>query len=594
MTVIMTLRTALLNGASVGLAVGLALGVGSIMERHDFLLALPTNAPADAVTATMQQFGHWGAPLSRSEVTLGLHALGGLCVGLAGALALFLFPAGLGRRALALLPLSLIASTGVTLFAEWIWSRRGIPGGIDLAVMLWGGLLLWSFLIGGIVRWLSHKAGWAGWIVVALLISLGWGAAVWRADFPGVKTEAFASVESPRRVLLIGLDAASWANLEPSIEAGLMPTLAGLQNRGAWGELESSDPTWSPRIWTTIATGRRPEDHGILDFTKDGVPYSSNSRREWALWDLLPLYGARSAFHYWWASWPAEDVDGRIVTDRFQQFELDQRLSPEQEEVRLQAIFEAAQTRAEPRSQSLSGTPPDSVEEFEERHAIKLEVLDEFLLRDEFVTQLGLEAIEDGTFDLVSVYLRGMDAVGHKFWKWHYHQTAPRAADWVYGEPDSDQAVLGGVIQHMDVLVDQWLKRVLDAAGPDWNVIVVSDHGMRATVPTNQGREPETGTHHRSGMILMAGPDVKEDFVIRGANIYDVFPTILYLMGLPVATDLPGRILFEALQPSREILLAVRMVDAYPAREAKDHTPLRTDKDDGYLERLKALGYVVD
>ena len=594
MTETTTLRTALQNGASVGLAVGLALGVGSILERHDFLLALPTNGPADAVSATMQHFGHWGAPLSRSEVSLVLHALGGLCLGLAGGFALFVFPAGVGRRVLALLPLSLIASSGVTLFAEWIWARRGLAGGLDLGVMLWGGLLLWSFVVGGVVRWLSQKAGRAGWIVMALLILAGWAVALWRADFPRLEPEAGPNLDPPRRVLLIGLDAASWANLEPSIESGLMPTLAALQNRGAWGELESSDPTWSPRIWTTIATGRRPEDHGILDFTKDGVPYSSNSRREWALWDLLPLYGARSAFHYWWASWPAEDVDGRIVTDRFQQFELDQRLSPEQDEVRLDRIFEAAQARAEPRSESLSVPPPDSIKDFEARHAIKLEVLDEFLLRDEFVTQLGLDAIEDGTFDLVSVYLRGMDAVGHKFWKWHYHQTAPRAAAWVYGEPDSDQETLGGVIQHMDVLVDLWVQRVLDAAGPDWNVVVVSDHGMRATVPTTDAREPETGTHHRSGMILMAGPDVKEDFLIRGANIYDVFPTILYLMGLPVAADLPGRILFEALRPSRDLLPAVRVVDAYPAREAKDHTPLRTDRDEGYLERLKALGYVVD
>ena len=153
---------------------------------------------------------------------------------------------------------------------------------------------------------------------------------------------------------------------------------------------------------------------------------------------------------------------------------------------------------------------------------------------------------------------------------------------------------MGPVVQNVDGLVDQWVGEVLEAAGPDWNVIIVSDHGMRATVPHTDTKEPETGTHHRSGLILMSGPDIKEDSIIRGASIYDVFPTVMYLMGLPVARDLPGRILFEALKAPNGSLPSVQWVDRYPERPLGDTTPIRTDQDDGYLERLKALGYVVD
>ncbi|MCH2187889.1 alkaline phosphatase family protein, partial [Myxococcota bacterium] len=203
-------------------------------------------------------------------------------------------------------------------------------------------------------------------------------------------------------------------------------------------------------------------------------------------------------------------------------------------------------------------------------------------------------AIQDGRFELVSVYLRAIDAIGHKFWKWHYHETAPTMAQWVYGDPDEDQQALGAVVRNVDGVIDDWVGQVLEAAGPDWNIVIVSDHGMRAAVPHSNAEEPETGTHHRSGLILMAGPDVKEDFMIRGASIYDVFPTVMYLMGLPVARDLPGRILFEALRTSAGSLGPVEWVDRYADRPVGDTEPIKTDQDDGYLERLKALGYVVD
>src|SRR6185295_17661328 len=67
------------------------------------------------------------------------------------------------------------------------------------------------------------------------------------------------------RVLLLGVDGADPAILERLIGAGKLPTFGRLRREGAFGPLRSREPLLSPVLWTTIATGRTPQDHGVLD-----------------------------------------------------------------------------------------------------------------------------------------------------------------------------------------------------------------------------------------------------------------------------------------------------------------------------------------
>src|SRR4029450_41521 len=87
------------------------------------------------------------------------------------------------------------------------------------------------------------------------------------------------------------------------------------------GPLRSVEPLLSPLVWTSIATGRRPQDHGVFDFVEiapDGkpTPITSTQPRVPALWNLANTYGRSSGFIGWYASYPAEDVKGFIVSDR--------------------------------------------------------------------------------------------------------------------------------------------------------------------------------------------------------------------------------------------------------------------------------------
>ncbi|HEY3245259.1 MAG TPA: alkaline phosphatase family protein [Phycisphaerae bacterium] len=69
-----------------------------------------------------------------------------------------------------------------------------------------------------------------------------------------------------QRVLIIGLDGATFDVLDPVMAAGLMPRLKAAIDSGARGLLRSTIPPLTPAAWTTFQTGQQPGRHGIIDF----------------------------------------------------------------------------------------------------------------------------------------------------------------------------------------------------------------------------------------------------------------------------------------------------------------------------------------
>ena len=96
-----------------------------------------------------------------------------------------------------------------------------------------------------------------------------------------------------RRAVVIGIDSADWRVIEPLIEAGRMPNLASLRERGTSGPIQTlADFPLSPVVWTSVATGKTPGKHGITWFLVDQpdgsrVPVRSHNRQVKALWNIL-------------------------------------------------------------------------------------------------------------------------------------------------------------------------------------------------------------------------------------------------------------------------------------------------------------------
>ena len=85
----------------------------------------------------------------------------------------------------------------------------------------------------------------------------------------------------PTRVAIFALDGADWDLLHELANDGRIPNLAALTSGGASTSLQTIQPTVSPMIWTTVATGLTPDRHGVIDFVdhQNRTPVDAFSRR---------------------------------------------------------------------------------------------------------------------------------------------------------------------------------------------------------------------------------------------------------------------------------------------------------------------------
>jgi hypothetical protein len=112
----------------------------------------------------------------------------------------------------------------------------------------------------------------------------------------------------PARVYLIGVDGASWNVIDPMMAAGQLPQLARLAADGVTAELETVEPVRSPVVWTSIATGRSPAAHGIVDFfaTRLSIRVPSSFER-------ISQNGARVGLYDYLVTWPPAQLAGGFV-----------------------------------------------------------------------------------------------------------------------------------------------------------------------------------------------------------------------------------------------------------------------------------------
>ena len=141
----------------------------------------------------------------------------------------------------------------------------------------------------------------------------------------GIPTDAFVTGGRPfaKRVLMIGWDGAELATLRLLLEAGQLPHLGSLIDGGAALELTVPRPIFGQSAWTSLATGKRPHEHGVLHAYQpvaDGSelqPLDRYSRECSALWNVLNRAGLHTHIIGWPVTHPAESLTGICVSDRF-------------------------------------------------------------------------------------------------------------------------------------------------------------------------------------------------------------------------------------------------------------------------------------
>lgn len=123
-----------------------------------------------------------------------------------------------------------------------------------------------------------------------------------------------------RRVIVVGWDGATWEYVDPMLEAGELPHLAGLLQRGSRATLRSTIPPFTNVAWPSLITGRLPDKTGIFDGARtkpnsyESVPTNLVRFRGTLIWDWINQFGYRAGILNVPMTYPASPLDGFLVS----------------------------------------------------------------------------------------------------------------------------------------------------------------------------------------------------------------------------------------------------------------------------------------
>ena len=448
-------------------------------------------------------------------------------------------------------------------------------------------------------RALRAQPAWVGGVAILLLLS----------------ALALACGRSrPQRLLVLGFDGLDPEAVDLLLSEGKLPNFAKLRREGAYGRLKTFKPTLSPILWTTIATGKTPDQHGIGHFVgRDRAsgqeqPVTSDMRRTKALWNLFSEAGRKVGVLGWWATYPPEKVNGFIASDRlawhflfaqgFEQAGEAGSTWPPELEARLRPkMTRPAQIGLADLAPYVDVTAADLDKPFD---------LEDDLQHFRWVVatlrsyrDIGLDLWKSERPDLMLAYFEGTDSTAHLFG--HLFR-----AQGLAGDLAAQQQRYGHAVESIYEAADRIVGDFLATLDGSTTLVVLSDHGFElGLLPEDPSRLRDMRRvseqfHRDHGVLYLYGAGVRPNARLDEPTLLDITPTLLAISGIPPAADMPGRVLREGFvrldEPSR---LATYESSGARAEVAATSTAAETPPagtaspaDQALLEHLKSLGYL--
>ena len=398
----------------------------------------------------------------------------------------------------------------------------------------------------------------------------------------------------PSKLLVIGIDSADWRLWDPMLEEGRLPNLQAFMGEAASGKMQTFYPLEkSPLLWASIMTGVRPEVHGIAHFVKgeEQVPVHGASWGAPAIWDILGAADLTTVVAGMWSTYPARSIPGVMVSDylpygKDREKPLANLVYPDSLTEKVVAL------RVDPATigDEQLGRFFDAGELAMARENFPARLND---LKDIWAADLGYLAVnrmlaEGDDFDLFLFYLRGPDMISHRF----YRYFAPEHSR-MQMTPE-EIAIFENVVPRYYDWVDEVLGEVLGWFPADRQTVVVSDHGFYG--PRRSGNKG-TAEHSEFGVFLVRSPLYRAGTEFDRLQLLDLCPTMLALVGLPPAHDMPGNVLAESLTSDGEEFvrrLEGKRIPSYMALKPGQGPDGERDAavDEELRQQLKSLGYI--
>ncbi|MGA7613925.1 MAG: alkaline phosphatase family protein [Thermoanaerobaculia bacterium] len=392
------------------------------------------------------------------------------------------------------------------------------------------------------------------------------------------------------RVAIFGIDGADWSLLHELIVDDHMPNLSAMIDGGAIASVTTIQPPVAPMLWSAVATGLPPGRNGVVDWmdrSPSGTqgPVNSQSRRAPALWEIASAFGRDVGVVDWWTDWPPAMNRGFVVSEP---------LNPEFL-VYPPSLAKSAGHLRVPESTIDFGQVKNflNINQNEFDDAISkndpADPIIEFrrvLAKSWSDHRIAMSLYRREQPELLMFNFEGSDLVNHLFGPYH--------PPWRSGlDGTSFRRYWPAVVSYyseLDRMLGEWLKLLPQ----DTTVIVMSAHGMvwgdqRPLQPPKAGEALQEDD--APGVFIAFGNRVTHSPSRHEMTLYDVAPTVLALLGLPKAEEMPGEITGWALN-GIEPVTAIRIVSYGDSVTTRPLTTSGSVSPAEYQRQLQLAGHV--
>lgn len=292
------------------------------------------------------------------------------------------------------------------------------------------------------------------------------------------------------RFIIFGLDGATWDVIDPMIQKGLLPNIKHHIDHGVRGDLKSLEVTMSPRVWTSIASGKEADKHGIYNF-RNNISHLKSKR----IFDIVSSIGEKVNIFYWYLTWPPpKNLQGFVVPGFLAQ---DNRTIPEDlsflKDIELSEKMKVQESQniAKPLFYLKSGirairngvkftTLFHAFRYFVKRKLKSMNELEMFYelqtLKLKLYGEVFINVFKKNFLEFSAIMLPQPDQIGHKFWS--------------FMEPDEYEKKTGVHVDAADIKrfgnsiyncyqeIDKMIGQLTTNLTPDDTIFIVSDHGF--------------------------------------------------------------------------------------------------------------------
>src|SRR6266852_8860 len=374
------------------------------------------------------------------------------------------------------------------------------------------------------------------------------------------------SASKPKpRVVVVGVNGMEWDIIRPLLVKGELPNLAKVIKNGAYGKLRTVSAPNCPRVYSTIFTGTKPEEHGVTGFLVGGITANTNMLKEEPIWSVLSKSGVTVGMANVPATFPVMPVNGYMISGmltRGKNCEDGVLCAPKLSEVTGgDAVYPSGLREELLKNVGDFYIDCERMPSAADLKHHETEVIDKWLGKVQLIreqqTKLFDYLMTEHPTEFTFLAQSCEDRTGH----WLYPITPFNV-----GYNASINNVRQDAFPDQYIAFDKVLGTIFKHVDENTYVVIVSDHGIKPLrefeekVPhahaDHEKTTPVIAKHYFAdgddvpGSLFVMGPGIKHDFRLMGlaASVYDIAPTLLHIYGIEQPKQMRGRVLTEVFE----------------------------------------------